>query len=202
MSTPSPRKAAHEIDAQFIERWSPRAFTGETLSEKELLTMIEAARWAPSASNSQPWRFVYARRDSGHWDTFLSLLNPGNQVWAKNAGALLLLVSKTTLRPPGGDKDVPARNHSFDTGAAWQNLALQAMKSGWAAHAMIGVDFEKAASVLGIPPGHKAEAAIAIGRVGDASTLPDALRAREVPSDRLPLSKIACEGRFDPETLA
>lgn len=196
MTTANARTADHAIDPLFLERWSPRAFSTETISDAELFTLFEAARWAPSSYNSQPWRFVYAKRAGAGWETLLGTLNPFNQSWAKHAAALVILVSNTTMRPPGGDKDVPSRSHSFDAGAAWNALALQAARSGWQAHAMVGIDFDKAAQDLGVPEGFHVEAAIAIGRPGDKSQLPEALQAREQPSPRKPVSEFIAEGRF------
>jgi nitroreductase len=196
MTQANSRTAEHPIDPLFLERWSPRAFTDETISERDLLTLLEAARWAPSSFNSQPWRFLYARRDTAHWPQFLGLLNEYNQSWAKKAAALVILASKTTLLPRGADKEVPSYTHSLDAGAAWANLALQATRSGWAAHGMAGFDVPRTAAELGVPPDYRVEAAIAVGRPGDKSLLPESLRAREQPSDRLALSQLAMEGRF------
>jgi nitroreductase len=196
MTKANSRTADHPIDPLFLERWSPRAFTDETISERDLLTLLEAARWAPSSFNSQPWRFLYARRDTAPWPQFLGLLNEYNQSWAKKAAALVILVSKSTLLPRGADKEVPSYTHSLDAGAAWANLALQATRSGWAAHGMAGFDVPRTAAELGVPPDYRVEAAIGIGRPGDKSLLPESLRAREQPSDRLALSQLAMEGRF------
>ncbi len=198
MTTANHRTAEHDIDPLFLERWSPRAFAEQALSETELLTLIEAARWAPSSYNSQPWYFLYARRDTPDWGKFLGLLNEFNQSWAKRAGAIIVIVSSETMRPPGADKDVPSYSHSFDTGAAWANFALQAARSGFQAHGMVGFDIPRAAAELNVPPGHRVEAAVAVGRVGDKSILPEGLQAREVPNTRKPLSEIAIEGGFSP----
>ena len=161
------------------------------------MTILEAAHWAPSCFNSQPWRFIYARRDTEHWPRLLGLLNERNQSWARNASVLIILVSKTTMLPRGADKEVPYWSHSLDTGAAWCSLALQAHLSGWAAHGMIGFDRERAAAELGVPADHRIECAIAIGKRGDKSLLPEALQAREQPSDRVPLRELVGEGHFD-----
>src|ERR1700712_1985503 len=120
------RAADYPIDRLFIDRWSPRAFTGEAISETELFSLFEAARWAPSSYNSQPWRFFYARRDTAHWDRFLDLLIPYNRSWAQHAAALIFVVSKSTMLPPGKTTEIPSHSHSFDAGAAWGSLALQA----------------------------------------------------------------------------
>jgi nitroreductase len=196
MTTVNSRTTEYPIDPLFLQRWSPRAFTGAPISEYELLTLLEAARWAPSSYNSQPWRFIYARRDTEHWPKLLGLLTEYNRSWAHAASALVIVVSKTTLLPRGADKEIPSWSHSFDTGAAWAHLALQAARSGWAAHGMVGFDRERAIAELGVPDGYRVEAAIAIGKQGDKSLLPEALQAREAPSDRLPLAQIAGEGSF------
>jgi nitroreductase len=188
------RTADHPIAPLFLERWSPRAFTGEAIERPVLMTIFEAARWAPSSYNSQPWRFVYALRDTPAWETFLGLLVPGNQAWAKQAAVLIVTASKTTMAPRG--TDMPSYSHSFDAGAAWQNLALQATQLGWHAHGMVGLDMPRAAAELGIPDGYRVEMAIAIGRVGDKSTLPEAYQAMEAPNGRDPVASFAFEGKF------
>lgn len=106
--------------------------------------MFEAARWAPSSYNSQPWRFLYTTRDSAHWDKFLGLLVECNQSWAKTASSLVFVVCETTMTKPGKDARMASHSHSFD-GAAW-GLALQASLPGWHAHGMVGLDFERARS--------------------------------------------------------
>nr|WP_153435923.1 nitroreductase family protein [Sinorhizobium saheli] len=181
-----------------MERWSPRAFTGEAVSEEELLALFEAARWAPSASNLQPWRFVYARRGTEHFAKLLSTLDEGNQRWAKNASALVIILSRTHRVTSTGEIR-PAYTHAFDTGAAWFALALQTQLAGWHAHAMAGVDRERAIEVLGVPEHYRVEAAVAIGRIADPSTLPDDLRAREKPSQRKPIGEFVFEGDFKGE---
>lgn len=196
MTTANGRTADHPIDPLFLERWSPRAFTGEVMPKADLETILEAARWAPSSYNSQPWRFVYALRDTPAWDHLFGLLNPFNQSWAKQAGALIIIMSCETMLPPGADQRVPSHSHSFDAGAAWGYLALQAERSGWAAHAMVGFDMARAATELHMPPGHRVEAAIAIGRKGDKSLLPEAMAAREMPNTRESLAASMFEGSF------
>jgi nitroreductase len=196
MTTANGRTADHSIHKLFLERWSPRAFTGEEISAADLAIVFEAARWAPSSYNSQPWRFLYARRGTAHWDTFLGLLNPFNQSWANQAAALVILVSRETMLPPGAEKEIPSHSHSFDAGAAWANLAIQTSLLGWDAHAMVGFDIPRAFATLNVPLGHRVEAAIAIGRRGPASLLPEAIAAREKPNDRKPQSETVFEGGF------
>jgi nitroreductase len=186
------RKPGHAVDKLFLDRWSPRAMSGEAVGEEELLTLFEAARWAPSSYNNQPWRMLYARRDTEHWPVFLGLLVEGNQAWAKDAAVLVLFVSKETFDFNGQ----PYATHSFDTGAAWENLALQATLAGLVTHGMQGFDYERARTELRIPEGFRVEAMVAVGRPGDPAKLPEQARAREQPSDRKPLSEITCEGPF------
>ena len=114
------RKADYPIDNIFLDRWSPRAMSGEEIPETELMSLFEAARWAPSSNNNQPWRLLYARRNTEQWPLFFNLLTDSNKIWAKNSSILLLIVSKNTF-----DNGQPSRTHSYDTGAAWENLALQ-----------------------------------------------------------------------------
>ena len=198
MTTANHRTADHEIDPLFLERWSPRAFTTDEIPEAALFSILEAARWAPSSYNSQPWRFVYARRGTPHWDALLGLLNEFNQSWAKAASALVIIASKPTLALPGKAEEIPSHSHSFDTGTAWAHLALQATRLGYQAHGMVGFDIARAASELNVPAGYRVEAAVAIGKPGDKSLLPEALQAREAPSQRNPLSASAFEGAFPP----
>ena len=91
------RKPEYDVNPVFLNRWSPRAMSGEGISEEDLMSLFEAARWAPSANNNQPWRFVFARRDTPHWQPFLDLLVDLNRAWAFRAAALVVVVSKTTF---------------------------------------------------------------------------------------------------------
>ncbi|SNB62215.1 Nitroreductase [Arboricoccus pini] len=186
------RKADHPIDEQFLRRWSPRAMSGESLTDAEIKILFEAARWAPSAYNEQPWVFLYAKRDTPHWDSFFNLLIPFNQGWAKDAAMLVVVTARMNLKKNA----TPNAAHLFDTGAAWENLALQASKMGLVAHGMTGIKLDEVKPTLKIPADHAVAAMIAIGRPGDPATLPDGLRERELPNDRLPLSEIIREGGY------
>lgn len=186
------RKTAYPINSLFIDRWSPRAMSGDGMTENELMTLFEAARWAPSSNNNQPWRILYARRESQHWPLFLGLLVESNQIWARQAAALLLFISKTTFDHNGK----PSVTHSFDTGAAWENLALQGWLNGYVMHGMQGFSYARAKSELQIPDGFQVEAMAAIGKPGSVETLPEALQQRESPSDRRALELTVCEGPF------
>lgn len=192
----SERQPEHPIDPQFLQRWSPRAFNGEVLEERTLLSFLEAARWAPSGYNAQPWRFIYALADTLAWQPLFNTLSPTNQGWAHRASALVLVLSQERWVPPGKTEQQPNSTHAFDTGASWAYLALQASLSGWHAHSIGGFDRELARQEFAIPKDYTPQIVIALGRRGDKAALPEALRAREQPSTRLPLSAVAAEGRF------
>jgi nitroreductase len=185
------RKPGQDINEIFTNRWSPRAMSGQEIDEKTLLSLFEAARWAPSANNNQPWRFIYARRNTKHWDKFFQLLAEGNQVWAKNAAVLIVIISKTTF-----DNGKPSITHSFDAGAAWVSLALQGSQNGLVIHGMQGFDYDRAKKVLNIPDGYQVEAMIALGKQGKKEDLPDYLQEREFPSSRKTTAELAMEGSF------
>jgi nitroreductase len=185
------RHAEYPVADIFVDRWSPRAMSGEELSCQELRTLFEAARWAPSSMNNQPWRILYAARDSKHWPLFFGLLADSNQVWCANAAVLLLIISKTTF-----ETGKPCRTHSFDSGAAWMSLALQGSMMGLVVHGMQGFDYERAKSVLNIPDGYQVEAMAAIGRPGSADALPEAVQSRETPNGRRLQGETVCEGPF------
>jgi nitroreductase len=186
------RKADHAVDKLFLDRWSPRAMSGEEISEAELMVLFEAARWAPSSYNNQPCRILYARRGSQHWQMFFDLMVPQNQEWTNNAAALLVFVSKCTFDFNGK----PYPTHSFDTGAAWENLALQGWLKGYVVHGMQGFDYEKAKTALKVPDGFRVEAMSAIGKPGKKEDLSEQNQKREAPSERKKLSEIICEGAF------
>jgi len=186
------RKADYPIDNLFLDRWSPRAMSGEEIGERDLMVLLEAARWAPSSYNNQPWRILYARRQSEHWPLFFNLLVEANKVWARNASALLLFISKTTFDHNGQ----PSITHSFDTGAAWENFALQGSLKGYVVHGMQGFDYDRAKKVLGIPDGFQIEAMAAVGKSGQKELLPEEIQRRESPSNRRELLDTICEGPF------
>lgn len=186
------RKSAYPINHLFTDRWSPRSMSGEAISDKELMTLFEAARWAPSSYNNQPWRFLYAKKGTASWDTFFDLLVKFNQSWCKNAAVLVVVISKDTFDLNGK----PARTHSFDTGAAWENVAFQGTISGLVVHGMEGFSYKQAKEKLNIPDGYTVEAMIAIGKPGNKEDLSKELQESEKRSDRKPLSEIVFEGTF------
>ncbi len=182
-----------EVDTEFLERWSPRAFAPKPIARGVLQNVFEAARWAPSCFNAQPWRFAYVLRDTPAWQSWLDLLVEGNRVWARNASALIAVISRTTYERNGG----PAPTHSFDAGAAWMSLALQAARLGLASHGMQGFDGDRARRTLGVPDTYDLPAIVAIGYRGDVDALPAELREREQPSPRKSLSEIVFENHFE-----
>jgi nitroreductase len=188
----SARTPDHPIDPLFVDRWSPRAMSAEPVSDAELLTLFEAARWAPSAGNTHPWRILYARRGTDHWAVFYDLLVERNKIWCRNAAALLVFISRTTNEQTGK----PLRTHTYDTGAAWENLALQGTISGLVVHGMAGFDYAKAKSVLGVPDDFDVEAMAAIGKPGRKEDLPEDFQARESPSARRPVGELVFEGGY------
>jgi nitroreductase len=194
MSGVSLRQPDHAVDPLFVGRWSRRAFTEETISDDDLYSLFEAARWAPSSGNSQPWRFVYAKRESEHWQGFFDLLLEGNRIWAKNAAVLVVILSATTMLRNGVSR--PLGTHSFDTGAAWAQLALQAHLLGWGTRAIGGIDRDAARRLLRVPDDVAIEAGLAIGRPGPKEILPADLQNGEFPNNRLPLSETVAEGAF------
>ena len=186
------RKSEHSVGPLFINRWSPRAMSGEEIAHEELMSLFEAARWAPSSFNNQPWRFVFARRGTEHWEGLFGLLADSNKAWAYNAAALVVVLSRTTFE----HNDKPARTHSFDAGAAWENLALQGTAMGFVVHGMQGFSYTRAKEELGVPEGYEVEAMIAVGRPGKKEDLPEELQDREFPSPRKKLEEIVFEGSF------
>jgi nitroreductase len=191
----SERQPHHPVDPIFTRRWSPRAFDRSAIPDADLLTIFEAARWAPSAFNYQPWRLLYAKRESADWERFLSLLIPWNQGWAHNASVLIYICSDTVMENKPGQLSY-AHTHSFDAGAAWASMALQATMLGYHAHGMSGVEWDRAREELKVPERFRVDAACVIGRVGSLDVLDEKLRAREAPSERKPVSEFAFAGDF------
>jgi len=185
------RKPEHDIMPVIVNRWSRRALSGD-VADDELMALFEAARWAPSSSNGQPWRFIYAKKGTDAWNKLFSTLSEGNQIWCKNASVLVLIVSRSRYEY----KEKPYKTHSFDTGSAWENLALEATNRGLVAHAMGGFDYDKAREVMEVPEPFEVQAMVVIGRRGDKKDLPENLREREIPSTRKPLEEIVFKDKF------
>ncbi len=167
-------------------RWSPLAFSSQPIEPEKLSSLLEAARWAASSYNEQPWSFIVATQDNSEaFDRLLSCLADGNQVWAKQAPVLMISVTKLNFEKNGTEN-----RHAFhDVGAASENLAIQATALGLFIHQMAGFDVDKTRETYGIPEGYDPVAAIALGYPGDAETLSDQYRDREFsPRQRKPLN--------------
>ncbi len=184
------RESKFDIDPLFLNRWSPRALERD-MDEDELMALFEAARWAPSSYNNQHWRFLYATPEDDEWSTFVDLMSDFNAEWASEGYALVVIVSRTTFDHNGEE----ARTHRFDTGAAWENLALEASRRDLVAHGMQGFDYEKAREELDVPEGFDVEAMIAIGSKGDESELDEDFQVE--PNGRKSLDEITSRGKFD-----
>jgi nitroreductase len=190
------RLAGTPVSSLFIGRWSSRAMTGEPIPDEILFALFEAARYAPLNSNSQPWRFAFARRGEPDFALFLACLSETNRSWAKNASALVLVASKAIFTPDGATERRISASASFDTGAAWASLVFQAALLGWGARAMGGFDRDLARAASHAPDTLKLEAMIAVGKRGDASLLPDERRPMEKPNRRKRIEEIVFAGGF------
>jgi len=196
MKTVNNRTTEYDINDFFLKRYSPRALSGEALTDAELLPLFEAARWAPSTMNMQPWRFLYAIHGTADFNLFLSFLVEANQVWSKNAGAIVVVLARKVM-----DNGQVSPVYSFDTGAACENLALQAAESGLIAHPMAGFDKEMVRSELVIPEDYSVEVMISIGKPGKIQDLPVQFQEREKPSNRKNLNEIVFEGKNGAKSL-
>jgi nitroreductase len=166
--------ANHPILPVIAERWSPLAYSSRPVEEEKLLRIFEAARWAPSSSNEQPWNFVVARAGTEAFDRMAACLEEGN-AWAKNAPVLALSVARMVFAKNGR----PNRYGMYDTGQAVGNLLAQATAEGLEIHQMAGYDAEKARTSLSIPENHEPMAMMAIGYYGNHAALAEKWRARE-----------------------
>ncbi|MFS0865016.1 nitroreductase family protein [Fredinandcohnia sp. 179-A 10B2 NHS] len=184
------REAQYEVNPLFINRWSPRSFLEKEVPEADLLSVFEAARWAPSANNFQPWRFIVAKSEAD-LKLFHTFINPGNLVWCEKAPVLTLLISKKTT--DNGEN----RYHAFDSGTAFGYLALEAANKGLVTHAMGGFDRDKAREALQIPDDYEIQCVIAIGYQGEKEVLPENLQEREQPNNRRPLADTLFNGKFN-----
>ena len=185
----------HPIHDLLKRRWSPRAFSDKPVEAEKLRILFEAARWAPSSNNEQPWRFIVANKDhETEWNLLFACLVEGNRQWAHRAPALILSVASLNFE----DDSTPNRHAFHDTGMAVENLVLQATALGLSAHQMAGFDVEKARADLKIPSGYEPVAMIAVGYPGDPAQLSDRLRAREAqPRVRKPLTEFVYSATWE-----
>jgi nitroreductase len=161
----------------------------------EVMSLLEAARWAPSSLNHQPWRFVWARRGDAAFAAIHQALTGNNPLWAGHAAALFVVASKDTVQNRDGAEAANA-TAAFDSGAAWMSLALQANRMGLVTHAMGGFDRSALAQAVGLPAGHTLHCVVAVGEQGPADALPETLQAREKPNGRKAVEDFARHGRF------
>jgi nitroreductase len=189
------RTAAHDIAPLFLRRHSPRAMSGAPLPRAEFLRLFEAARWAPSSANQQPWRFVLAERDTAAFDAVFATLVPFNQEWCARAAGLVVVCTDTIRVTSTGERTV-RRLAAFDAGAAWMSLALQGAAMGLVVHAMEGFDHVAARGVVGAPEGVDVLAMVAIGLPGETSLLPEKHHAGEQPNGRDGIDTRVFFGRF------
>ena len=185
----------YPINDLLRQRWSPLAFSDQMVEPEKLCSVLEAARWAASSYNEQPWSFIVATKDNqGEFERLLSCLAEGNQEWAINAPVLMISVAKLHFERNGKEN-----RHAFhDVGAAAAQLAIQATANGLFIHQMAGFDVPKAREVYGISEGYEPVAAIALGYIGDSKTLSERLQQREnAPRTRKPLEKFVFSGSWN-----
>ncbi len=192
MKKPAPVDArVHEL---VRERWSPRAFADRGLEPADLRSLLQAAQWAPSSYNEQPWAFVVApREEAEEFDRLAGCLVPGNQTWARSAAVLMVAVAKLHFDRNGK----PNRHAAHDLGLAIGQLTTQATALGLSVHQMAGFDAGATRRTYGIPEGWEPMTAIAIGYPGDPESLPDGMRERELAArQRKPLTEFVFAGSW------
>ena len=188
------RLPEHPVEPFILRRWSPRAMTGELIDRNLLMSLFEAARWAPSSGNVQNWYYFFALKSSTEFDLFFSFLDAGNQEWCDKAAALVVVVDQTinaagrTIGP-----------HAFNVGLSVENLLLQGWAIGLLVHPMYGFSIEAAKAGLNLPESWQPMVMIAIGHFGEISELSERNRTREFPSARKPVSEFVHEGPLTPE---
>jgi len=185
------RYPIHEL---LRERWSPRAFADRMVEPEKLRSLLEAARWAPSSFNEQPWSFIVAtKQHPDEYERLLSCLVEGNVRWAQHAPVLMLSVARLAF-----ERNQKPNRHAFhDVGLAVENLVIQATALGLAVHQMAGFHVDKARELFSIPDGHEPVAALVLGFPGDPAGLPEDLREREVaPRIRKPLESFVFSGQW------
>jgi nitroreductase len=186
------RQPDHPVDPMFVRRWSPRAFKPDAVPRHILDSMVEAARWAPSSANLQPWLFAISHRQDATRAAWNEAVGPGNRTWSDKAPVLAWVVARRNMGPNAwAPPETPNRHAWFDTGAATLSFILEGERHGLKSHPMGGIDAAKAHAILGLDADHEVIAALAVGYPDDPTTLPEALRSREVPSTRKPIHDIA-----------
>ncbi|MBA5870372.1 MAG: nitroreductase [Nitrospira sp. CR2.1] len=190
-----PAETQFPIHDLLRRRWSPRAFSERMVEADTLRSLFEAARWAPSSNNEQPWHFIVGTKaDPSAYDRLFACLKEGNKKWAFRAPVLMLSVARLNFE----DEGTPNRHAWHDTGMAALSLSLQATALGVIAHQMAGFDVDKARADLGIPAGFEPVAMIAVGYPGDPAILDERLRQRELAlRERKSAREIVAIGRWN-----
>ena len=186
------RKSTYPIQPLILSRVSLRALSEERIPEEVLMSLFEAARWAPSSYNNQPWRYLYARRGEKAWDAMFRSLVDWNKTWCATADTLVLVLSRNNFEHNGKT----SATAQFDTGASWMNLAMEAHSRNIVAHAMQGFDYDAIKKDFKISDSFTINMMIAIGLPGNPDTLPEEMKKQEVPTDRKPLGDIISRGEF------
>lgn len=187
-------KTTYPINEMSLYRWSPRAFTNKTIERSQLLTMMEAARWAPSSYNEQPWRFVVAMRGEAAFDKMLSTMVDFNRSWAKDAAALILNVYKKNLTQ-GGKPNTAA---ALDLGQAIMSYCFEAENQGLHTHQIGGYDVAKADELFGCGEDYSSMVITAVGYLGNPNDLPEELFKVELQNRfRKPMEAIVFEDKMD-----
>jgi nitroreductase len=192
-SVKKPAETSVPIHDLIRHRWSPRAFDPRPVEPEKLRGLFEAARWAPSSYNAQPWYFIVGTKDDPeNYNRVLDTFVEFNQGWAKQAPVLALSVAKLTF-----DDGKPNRHAFHDVGQAAANLTIQAEALGLSVHQMAGIEPEKARKLFHIPADYEAVAGIALGYAGDPASLGDEMRKRELaPRQRKPLDSFVFTGEW------
>jgi len=192
MSNPAP--VEFPVNELIQNRWSPRAFSDKPVSQEVLRSLFEAARWAPSSSNEQPWAYIVATKDdTENFEKSLGALVEFNANWAKKAAVLVIAVAQLAF----AKNNAPNRNAQYDVGAASLQLSIEATARGLVVHQMAGFDPETASEAYNIPQGWEPIAAMAIGYPGDASSLPEPLQSREkAPRSRKRIREFVMSGQW------
>ncbi|HNX59523.1 MAG TPA: nitroreductase family protein [Spirochaetota bacterium] len=181
-----PRNFNYDILPQIKTRWSPRAYSEEKIPREDLLALIEAARYAPSCYNEQPWRFVIADTPES-LEKFRSTLADMNVLWAKKAPVLIAVCSKKSFSQNGASNFW----HQFDTGTAWGFLSLEAERRGLYSHGMAGFNRDAITKIIGLPADYEVMAMVAVGKPGNKNDLPTELLDREEPGTRKEIPAIS-----------
>jgi nitroreductase len=184
----------YPINDLIAVRWSPYSFANRSVSDEDLKSLFEAARWAASSYNEQPWSYIVAKKeDAEEFGRLVSCLVDANQVWAKQASVLAIGITRLNFTRD----DKPNRAAIHDLGIASAYLVLEATARGLSAHQMIGILPDKVRELYSVPEGNEPLTAVAIGYAGDPNNLPEALRTRDAARrPRKPIQDFVFRGKW------